>query len=298
MKYLYYPGCSLKSTGKAYDESLRAVFAALEIPLEEVEDWSCCGATAFMSIDEHKAFALAARNLALAERQGAAADGDGVQMLAPCSACYLVLTKSRKYFEQYDEVREQTTRALSAAGLEYRGTVRVRHPLDVLVNDYGVNAIAKHVKRSMKGLRVASYYGCQVTRPFAAFDDPFYPTSMDRIMEATGAAAIDWPLKTRCCGGSLTGTIPEAGLRLNNHLLVEAVKREADAIVTCCPLCQFNLECYQKEIGGRYNTDVAVPVMYFTQFLGLALGLGEKELGIGRLFVPPQFHDAMEAAHV
>lgn len=297
MKYLYFPGCSLESTGRPYDESLRAVFAALEIELEDLEDWGCCGATAFMSIDEHKAFALAARNLALAEQQGAGGNGAGIQLLAPCSACYLVLTKSQKYFEQYEEVREQTTRALSAAGMEYGGSVRVRHPLDVLVNDYGVKEIARRVKRPMKGLKVASYYGCQVTRPFAQFDDPFYPTSMDRIMEAAGAVPLDWPLKTRCCGGSLTGTIPEAGLRLNNHLLVEAVKRKADAIVTCCPLCQFNTECYQKEIGARYGTEVGVPVMYFTQFLGLSLGLSEKDLGLQRLFVQPAFARAEEAAH-
>jgi heterodisulfide reductase subunit B len=297
MKYMYYPGCSLLSTGKPYDESLRAVFRALDVELQEVDDWNCCGATAYVSIDEHQAFALATRNLALAEAQGANGNGEEVHLLAPCSACYMVLTKSQKYFGVYPEVQRQTTRGLAAAGLTYRGSVKVRHPLDVLVNDVGVKEIAKRVKDPMKGVRVVSYYGCQVVRPFATFDDPFYPTSMDRLMEAVGAVAVDWPLKTRCCGGSLTGTIPDAGLRLNHHLLMEARKREAAVIVTCCPLCQFNVECYQGTIVKKWGADVRVPVMYFTQLIGLALGIPERELGMQRMFVPGRFA-GKEAAHV
>lgn len=289
MKYMYYPGCSLKSTGKPYEESLLAVFRALDIELQEVADWNCCGATAYASIDEKKAFALAARNLALAEVQHGSVNGDGVNLVAPCSACFLVLTKSQKYYATYPEVQQDVTRALKAAELDYKGRTQVRHPLDVLVNDLGVEKVQKRVTASMKGVKVVSYYGCQVVRPFATFDDAMYPTSMDRLMTATGATAVDWPVKTRCCGGSLTGTIPEAGLRLNQHLLNEAVRREADVVVTCCPLCQFNMECFQKQINAKYGEDLHMPVMYFTQFLGLAFGLSERELGIQRLFVKPAF---------
>ncbi|HUN64775.1 MAG TPA: CoB--CoM heterodisulfide reductase iron-sulfur subunit B family protein [Bacteroidota bacterium] len=284
MKYLYYPGCSLKSTGRPYDESLRAVFAALGIELTELDDWNCCGATAYASIDENQAFGLAARNLAIAE--AAVTDGPPT-IVAPCSACFLVLTKTQRYFEDYDHVRDGVTRELAAAGLTYRGHVKVRHPLDILIHDVGLPAIAKLVQHQMKGLHVASYYGCQVVRPFATFDDPLYPTSMDAIMRSLGAETVDWPLKTRCCGGSLSGTIKEAGLRLNQHLLVEALRKGSDLVVTCCPLCQFNLECFQKQINKNYDERISLPIMYFTQLMGLAFGIPEKELGIRRLFIDP-----------
>ncbi len=284
MKYLYYPGCSLASTGKAYDESMRAVFSALGIELIELEDWNCCGATTYVSIDEKKAFSLAARNLALAEMQ----NGDGrVDLIAPCSSCYLVLTKTQHYLAEYEDVKKTVTGALKAAGLEYRGRVNVRHPLDVLVNDFGVAGITKKVKTPLKGLRVASYYGCQVVRPFASFDDALYPQSMDKLMKAIGAEPIEWSLKTKCCGGALTGTIKDAGFRLNQHLLVEATRKKSDVVVTCCPLCQFNLECFQNQINRQFNEKLDIPVLYFTQLIGVALGIPENKLGIQRLFVDP-----------
>jgi heterodisulfide reductase subunit B len=284
MKYLYYPGCSLKSTGKPYDESIRAVFEALGVELVELDDWNCCGATAYASIDENQAFGLAARNLALAEAEST---NGMTTIVAPCSACFLVLTKTQHYFEAYDHVRDGVTRELAAAGLTYKGHVKVRHPLDILVHEIGLPAISKLVKRPFKGLKVASYYGCQVVRPFATFDDPLYPTSMDSIMRALGAEPVEWPLKTRCCGGSLTGTIKEAGLRLNQHLLVEALRKGSELVVTCCPLCQFNLECFQDQINRNYDERIALPIMYFTQLMGLAFGIPEKELGIQRLFIDP-----------
>lgn len=288
MTYLYYPGCSLRSTGRAYEESLLASFRALDISLTEITDWNCCGATAYASIDETKAFALAARNLALAEEQR---PGDeDIHVVAPCSACFLVLTKTQHYINKYEHVATEVNRAINNAGLSYRGRVRVRHPLDVLVNDYGLANVAKRVTHKLDGLKVASYYGCQMVRPFETFDHSHYPTSMDRLMVACGAEAVDWPLKTRCCGGSLTGTIQEAGLRLNRILLKEAQKRDADVVVTCCPLCQHNMECYQGRINRIYKEDIEMPVAYFTQLLGAALGVSEKELGIQRLFVPPVLH--------
>lgn len=291
MNYLFYPGCSLRSTGRAYEESMNEVFDAVGIHLEEIRDWNCCGATAYASIDERKAFALAARNLALAEAQRSGSNGSRVDIIAPCSACYLVLSKTRHYLEEYEEVRKEVGAGLAEAGLRYTGVANVRHPLDVLINDIGLAAIAKMVKRPLKGMKIASYYGCQVVRPFATFDHPQYPTTMDKLMAALGATPVDWPLKTRCCGGSLTGTIPEAGLRLNRALLKEAQKRGADAVVTCCPLCQHNLECYQGKINRRYEEAIDIPVAYFTQLMGIAFGLDEKRLGLKRLFrrpsVPP-----------
>ncbi|MBI5622268.1 MAG: CoB--CoM heterodisulfide reductase iron-sulfur subunit B family protein [Elusimicrobia bacterium] len=287
MNYLYYPGCSLKGTGRAYDESLKAVCRALGITLSEVPDWNCCGATAYMSVEETRAHALAARNLSLAD--AAAADkGLKRDIIAPCSACYLVLAKTLHALDEQIETRVLVERALKAGGLDMpKAGLQVRHPLDVLVNDVGLAAISAKVKSPLKGLKLAPYYGCQLVRPYAAFDDQAHPVTMDRLMAASGAECVDFPLKTRCCGGSLTGTVPDAGLRLAYIILKEAKKRGAHAVVTVCPLCQFNLDGYQDKIAAEFE-EVAMPVLYFTQVLGLALGLSERELGIQRGIVPAE----------
>jgi heterodisulfide reductase subunit B len=286
MTYRYFPGCSLKSSGRSYEESLLAVFRALSVPLQELDDWNCCGATSYMSVDEVQAFALAARNLGLAEQSAPAGNG-GTDVVAPCNACYLVLLKTQRYLGEHPDLAQKVRAGLQAVGLTYEGRTRVRHPLDVLINDIGLEAIKKHVTRKLSGLKVACYYGCQIVRPFATFDSAYNPTTMDRLVTALGATAVNWPLKTRCCGGTLTGTIPEAGLRLNRILLKEAKRRGADAMITVCPLCQFNLECYQDEIRNQLHEDVGLPVMYLTQLIGQAFGLSDTALGIQRLFVPP-----------
>jgi len=284
MSYIYYPGCSLKGLGRAYEESLLAVFETLKVPIKELPDWNCCGATAYMAIDEMKAFGLSARNLALAEK--AASPDEPVNLVAPCSGCYLVLTKAQRYMEEYDALAGRIRSALESVRIEYEGRVKVRHPLDVLVNDIGLDVIASGVKQPLAGLKVACYYGCQMVRPYSTFDDQDEPTSMENLMKALGAEVIRWPLKTRCCGGSLTGTVQDVGLRLNYILLKEARKRGADVMATACPLCQFNLECYQPKIGRRFEDKVELPIAYFTQIIGRALGIDDKSLGMHRVFVP------------
>jgi heterodisulfide reductase subunit B len=172
----------------------------------------------------------------------------------------------------------------------------VRHPLDVLVHDLGKEKLTAAVKQPLSGLKVACYYGCQLIRPYAEFDDQHNPTTMDDLMTWTGATTVTWPLKARCCGGSLTGTVPEVGLRLSYILVNEAKKRGADVIATACPLCQFNLECYQKQMTAKYGNGANIPVVYFTQLLGIALGVPSKKLGLHRLFVPfeiPRQSDAV-----
>ena len=285
MSYLYYPGCSLKSTGRAYEESLLAVARRLGISLPAIDDWNCCGATAYMAISELKAFALCARNFALAEQQmdpGAAS----VDIVAPCAACYLGLNKAAHYLNDYPAIRKKVSMALDAASLEYNQRVRIRHPLDLFIHDIGVERIAAQVRRPLTGLRVACYYGCQIVRPYAEFDDQQDPTTMDTIMAALGAEVVDWPLKTRCCGGALTGTVPDVGQRLSHLLLNEAQGRHCDLIVTACPLCQLNLECYQEQLNRRFDTTIHMAVAYFTQAMGVAMGIAARDLGLRRLFVP------------
>ena len=277
MKYSYFPGCSLKGLGRAYEESLLPIMKHLGVELRELPDWNCCGATAYMAVDEAKACVLAARNLALAEKTGQ-------QMMAPCAACYLVLNKTKHYFHDYPKMRAKIDLALAEVGLAYTGDTPVRHPLDILINDMGLEAIKLKVSRPLTGLKVVPYYGCQIVRPYSTFDDQYNPTSMDRLLEALGATVLRYPLKTKCCGGSLTGTVPEAGIRMVYILLNEARKRGADCIATVCPLCQFNLDAYHAKVAAEYGP-VSIPTVYFTQLMGLAFGLPSASLGFQRAAV-------------
>ncbi|MHC1764963.1 MAG: CoB--CoM heterodisulfide reductase iron-sulfur subunit B family protein [Verrucomicrobiia bacterium] len=281
MKYAYFPGCSLKGLGRAYEESLLPVMRSLGVELIELDDWNCCGATAYMSVDERQATVLAARNLALAEKTGS------VNLLTPCSACYLVLNKAMHNMAEFPEIRSSVEHALHSAHLSFSGKTAVRHPLDILIHDVGLDVIKEKVVRPLKGLKVAPYYGCQVVRPYATFDDAWNPTTMDRLLATLGAEVIHFPLKTKCCGGSLTGTVPEAGLRLTYILLKEAVRRGADVVATICPLCQFNLDAYHDQIVRRWGP-ARIATVYFTQLMGLAFGISTEQLGLKRNFVPMQ----------
>ncbi len=278
MKYSYFPGCSLKGTGRAYEESLIPVMKSLGAELEELDDWNCCGATAYMAVDEVKACVMASRNLAIAEKAG------NPEVLAPCSACYLVLNKTKHYLHDSPPVAHVVNQALKTANLTYSGNTPVRHPLDIIVNDIGLETIKKKVKIPLKGLKVAPYYGCQMVRPYATFDDQYNPTSMDRLFQALGAEVVRFPLKTRCCGGSLTGTLPEPGLLCTYIILKEAIKRGADVVATVCPLCQFNLDAYHDQIAAKWEP-TRIPTVYFTQLMGLAFGMDPVQLGLQRGFV-------------
>lgn len=279
MKYTYFPGCSLKGLGRSYEESLLPVMRILGVELHELDDWNCCGATAYMSVDEGEAGVLAARNLALAEKIGPH------DLITPCSACYLVLNKTKHNIEEFPDIRGRVHRALDSAKLAYTGKTKVRHPLDMLIHDVGLDVIKEKVKRPLKGLKVAPYYGCQVVRPYSTFDDAWNPTTMDRLLATLGVEVVHYPLKTKCCGGSLTGTVPEAGLRMSYILLKEAVRRGADVIATICPLCQFNMDAYHDQIDRRWGP-TRIATVYFTQLMGLAFGLSPEELGLKRNFIP------------
>lgn len=289
MKYLYFPGCSLKSTGKPYEESIKSVFRALDLEIEELTDWNCCGATAYMAVDELKSFSLCARNLALAaKQQGNGKDGP-VQLIAPCSACYSLLLKSQHYIQENPEVRRVVKTALEEVGYdagELHHKIRIRHPLDVLANDIGAERIRARVKKPLQGLKVIPYYGCLLVRPYATFDDPYNPVSMDRLIQALGAEPVDWSLKTRCCGGTLSGTIQGVGLRLGYLLLKEACRKKGELLLTACPLCQFDLECFQDDMNTRFQHPVQLPVAYFSQLIGKAFALSDREVAAQRLFLP------------
>jgi heterodisulfide reductase subunit B len=170
--------------------------------------------------------------------------------------------------------------------LVYEGKVQVRHPLDVLVNDVGADAIAEKVTKPLEGLTVAPYYGCQIVRPLAYFDDQHNPTTMDELLAAAGATVLeDYPFKTRCCGASQMMTMPDIGVDLVSVLLKDAVARGADVIAVACPLCQFNLEAYQGRAAKHFEEELHLPILYFTQLIGMAMGIDDKKLGLHRSFV-------------
>jgi len=273
--YGYFPGCSLKGTGVAYEESLLTLFRLLDLPLAELDDWNCCGATSYMSIDERSAFQLSARNLALAHK------AKHPDLLAPCSACYLVLRKAQDYMQKYPQIARDMG-PWGNGNLRALNQVRVRHPLEVLYNDVGADRIHKKIVRHWHGGQVACYYGCQMVRPYGEADRDHDPDRMDELLEAVGVPTVDYSLKTKCCGGSLTGTTHDVGVRLNYILLKEAARKGAQAVATVCPLCQYNLDAYQSEIRRATGERFDMPILYFTQILGWALGGEFDSLGFGR----------------
>ena len=279
MRYAYYPGCSLEATGRPYEESVAAVAKALGIELVELEDWNCCGATAYMSINEVLSFSLSARNLCQAKKVGDT-------LITACSACYTNLRKTETYLAEFPEIKGKVDKALAEAGLRYDGGVATKHFLQTVVEDVGLDRIATFVKRPLSGLRVAPYYGCQIARPYGIEDDADNPTMMDKLITALGATPTYYPMKTVCCGGSLMGIRKEVALRLCRNILMCAQQYDAQCVLVTCPLCQMNLDAFQSSINKTYGTNFNLPIMYFTQLMGMAFGLDSKGLGLNDCIVP------------
>jgi heterodisulfide reductase subunit B len=279
MEYTYYPGCSLEASAKGYDESFRFVFQALGQKLLELEDWNCCGATYYMATKETISLVISARNLALAEPYGH-------DLVCPCSSCYTILYKTNHILKNNRIMKAKVDQALKKDDLKYDLGIKVRHPLEVLVNDVGLETIASKAKVSLKGMKIAQYYGCQIVRPDRGLDDKENPQMMDSLFAALGAENVYFPMKVRCCGGMLMTTYPDVALELNKKILESARQNGANLVLTTCPLCQINLEAYQDKINKKFKTDLHLPILFFTQALGLALGGDPKELGIQRSLIP------------
>ena len=273
-QYTYFPGCAMESSGKGIQTSIDAVCKVLDIELRELEDWTCCGCPG-ESINELAATAIAARNLALAEKLE-------LDMVVPCSCCYRNLLAAHVHYTEEPRIRDQVTQALTAVNLEYGGTARVRNLVDIFINDVGLDVIASKVKRKLTGLKVASYYGCHQSRPYGP-DDYEFPVRQDQIAEALGAEPVFFPLKAQCCGG--------AQLFSNKDMIYSLVYRIFDNIEehdgqcissTLCPLCFTNLDANQKHIKNRDGKSFNMPVLALTQLMGIAFGLSPKELGMNK----------------
>lgn len=274
----YYPGCSQSSTAAEYDISTRACCKALGIELADVPDWTCCGSTPAHTVDHHLAGALAARNLLQAEAAGFD------RVTTPCPSCLSALKTADAHLA--DETYKAKVEAL--LGRPAPGPVDCQSTLQVLFEQIGPEGVRAKVTRPLTGLRVAPYYGCILNRPpgLMAFDDPENPMAMDRLLEACGAEIVDFPFKTECCGAAFGMPRLDVMQRLSARILDMAQSLDADCIVVACPLCQMNLDLRRGQVNSASGQDVSMPVPYFTQLLGLALGLPEADLRLDKLVLP------------
>jgi heterodisulfide reductase subunit B len=280
MRYAYFPGCSLSSSGIEFNLSFKYVARALGIDLIEVRDWVCCGASSAHATSHLLSIALPVLNLGHAEKDGFE------RLIAPCLACMSRFKAANVELGHDPDLRKKIHEVFD---YKYQGKVKVLHPLEVFL-EMGLEKIREKIKKKLRGLKVACYYGCVFTRPpkVAQFDDVENPQSMDTIIKTLGAETIDWSYKTECCGVSMTLTRSDIVLKLSNDILREAKEAGANAIAVCCPLCQANLDGRQTQIEEMYKTHYGIPIIYITQLMGLAFGAYPKEVGIQKLLTSPQ----------
>ncbi|HVP24180.1 MAG TPA: CoB--CoM heterodisulfide reductase iron-sulfur subunit B family protein [Conexivisphaerales archaeon] len=267
----FFPGCSLLGFNAAYYKSALALGKIIGYELDEIEDWNCCGATAYFSISEERTFLANARNLAIAEKKSN-------ELTVACGACYAALSKTASYYTQSRKLSYLMDSALREVGMVYDGKVKVRHLLEVVFNEYTREELAAKVVRPLNGIKVAPYYGCMIFRPVPA---AIPRDALEQFITMVGAQPVDFSAKDKCCGGMLVNNRPDVGLQLVKNLLSEAQMKGAQLIITTCPLCQINLELYQGAVNKKFGTDFKIPVIYFTQMLGYAMGVTAKELDLG-----------------
>ncbi len=278
MKYLYYPGCAMETTGVPIQMSIDAISKVLDIEFETLKDWTCCGCPG-ESINELAAVSLAARNLALAEKTD-------LDMVAPCSCCYRNLLGAHVIFLKDRKVRTRVQEALAVIGLDYKGTVRVRTLIDVLVNDIGIDVIRSKVKNKLTGLKVGAYYGCHQSRPYGP-DHPEFPVWQDWIVESLGADPVFFPLKAQCCGGAQLFSQKAMVGELVSRLLDNAQSHGAQCIAsTLCPLCFTNLDANEGRVKSKSGANFDMPIIAISQLMGVAFGLSRKELGLHKNISP------------
>lgn len=280
LTYSYYPGCSLHASGKEYDVSTKGLFRALRIGLQEVPDWLCCGATPAHNVDELLSLALCAKNLSLAEQ----VDGD---LAVSCAACFSRLKTTQHRLTDNETKRRQVEKAID--GPVPLGKP-VKHLLQILAEDYGLDRLRDAVQKPLTGLKVACYYGCLLTRPpeVPQLDCVEAPTIMERVIEAAGAETVNWSHRMECCGANFTLSRPGVVLKLSNEILASAKRAGAECIIVACPLCHGNLDIRQQEIEEASGTRYGMPVFYITQLLALAAGVSSTRLALDSMIVDPK----------
>ncbi len=276
MKLAYYPGCTLHGTAREYDASTKAVCKAAGVDLVEIDDWNCCGALEAI-FDKELSMGLSARNNFKAQKTG-------LDLVIPCSICSHNLSRADTAMKNDEAFRTKLERAL---GEKYNG-VKIKHLLDVMVNDIGTDAISKKFTKSLKGIKAVAYYGCLLVRPseVSKFDNPENPMSLDNLIKSTGADCLPFMQKTKCCGGNLLMSKQDYAFLLTKKLFDEAKASGANCVVVACPMCHMLLDGQQTTIEKAHNTVIDMPVLYFTQLIGLAMGISEKELELDKNMVP------------
>lgn len=279
MKYAYYPGCSLDTTGIEFRISTALCASKLNLELWELPEWNCCGASSAHAKNHLLSLALPARNLALAEKEG-------LDLAVPCAACYNRFKTAEAAVRQ-DEKMQQTVAELIE--MDYRAVNNTRSLLEVFVDGVGLDRIEAEVAKPLNGLKVASYYGCYLVRPpkLGHFDRAEDPRSMDNLVSCLGGTPVDWPHKTECCGAGLITLSPDDGLPLSYELLRMARLCGAECLVTACPMCLMNLDLHQEKVNKNFKEQFNLPVFYFTELMALAFGSLPNEIGLHRHFVDP-----------
>lgn len=280
MNFAYYPGCSARGSSKDYEMSTQAVCKALDMNLVDIPDWNCCGSTPAHAVDTELSAALCVRNLDIAAQQQAEL------LLTPCPSCLSNLKLAARRMED-PAFRQRVDELLD--GPSAKTFPPVTSVMQGIAEAYDMETIAARVRKSLKGLRLAAYYGCLMSRPaeIMNFGDPENPTLMESMLAACGAEMVDFPLKTACCGASFG--IPERVMTARNsgRILDLATQLGVDAVIVACPLCQMNLDLRQQQASKEMGTAFYLPVLYFTQMMGIAFGLDHKELGLNKLRVSP-----------
>lgn len=273
MKISYYPGCSLEGTAKSFNNSTKRVCDTLGITIEEIPDWSCCGSSPALKMDGLLSVSLAAHNLIQASRQQLSS------VVIPCPFCFRRLLSAKEEMAQDPKLKARVHQVTNG---EIEETLQVDSLLGFMFNRVGLEAMAAMVKKPLKGLKVVPYYGCYLVKPAGVthFDDPESPKSMDKILAVLGAEVLEWDFKTECCGAGLSLSKTKTVSELAGRIIREAAWRRADAIVVACQLCQANLDLLQENIGRMHGMKYRIPVIYFTQIMGLAFGHTPHELGL------------------
>ena len=277
-KFTYYPGCSALGSASHLDTSLRAIAPELGLELEELDDWNCCGASVGQVEGGYLPnMVLSGRNLAKAAKQGKQ------DIITGCAACYINTHAANEKIKSDVKMRRNVNEALGAADLSYDEDLVVRHACEVIVNDVGIDKIKERVTKPLNGLKVAGYVGCQTVRPFAntdaggKYDTYNDPKFLDDFTEAVGAEAVDFEVKTDCCGGAISAMSPNKTLHLIKKILDAAAKADADVIATPCPLCQQNVEMYQDAVNKKFGTHHNIPVVFYSQLMAVAFGMDAKK---------------------
>ena len=280
MKYAYFPGCSLHSTSIEYDISFRAVCGELGIELVEPDKWICCGSTPAHATSRLLALTLPMKSMCLAEQTGLA------EMVVPCASCFQRLKTAQHKVLADEKVADEVAEIIDAC---YQGRTRVIHPLEVFTSDAWTGPIQKRVRKDLARLKLACYYGCLLTRPpdVMQFDECEYPVTMDHLLTAVGAKTLDWSYKTECCGGAFALSETDLVLDLCYKILEDARAVGAMAVVVACPLCHVNLDTRQAEIEKKYGTKFDLPILFFSQVMGLAFGLTPEQLAMHKHLVSP-----------